>query len=325
MSSRKTLRRKVVLAVTVVRHGGQEKQLAHTLDVTEDSARLGGLAMSLQPGETVEIQRGPLRAKFQVFWMGAPGSSMAGQAGVRSLAQKPIWGVNLPAEEVDKAVDTGRLRREAPPVRTAAQLPGEKRWHTRYECSGSVAIKMPNASFPVNGEVKDICQGGVYVEMTSPMPVKSEVILDLCVENIAIEAKGIVRTSYPMVGMGINFSRLSAEDQEKLTRVLEKLRKRAAGEASADQPAASPWTTASRVLSREPQPARAKLHLEARVLAAACQALASDFDSWRNARPVTEVEELRQAISRLQQKFSAKPQVELLDYLAAVQPRGGIA
>ncbi len=166
MSSRKTLRRKVVLAVTVIRHGGQEKQLAHTLDVTENSARLGGLSMNLQPGETIEIQWGGTRARFQVFWMGAPGSSMAGQAGVRSLDQKTIWGVNLPPEEVDTSVDAGRLRRPVAPVRTAPQLPGEKRWHTRYECRGSVAIRMPNSSYEVRGEARDICQGGVYVEIT---------------------------------------------------------------------------------------------------------------------------------------------------------------
>src|SRR5215467_8705383 len=43
MSSRETLRRKSVLPVTVVRGRGAEKQVAHTLDVTGNSARLAGL------------------------------------------------------------------------------------------------------------------------------------------------------------------------------------------------------------------------------------------------------------------------------------------
>src|ERR1051326_4689171 len=141
MSSRTVLRRKVVLAVTIIRRNGQEKILAHTLDLTENSARLGGLATPLEPGEIIEMQRGEERAKFQVFWMGAPGSAMNGQAGVRSLEPcRPFWGINVPLDEPDKPVDTARVRSEVSAVRDTSQLPGEKRWHHRYPCSGGVTI-----------------------------------------------------------------------------------------------------------------------------------------------------------------------------------------
>src|SRR5882724_7628901 len=118
-STRSSLRRKVVLPVTIIRRGGAEKQLAHTLDLTEASARLGGLCTLLEPGEVVEIARGTAKAKFQVFWMGAPGSAMEGQAGVRNLElNKSIWGVELPADESDVAPDGGIVRQEMPPIRT---------------------------------------------------------------------------------------------------------------------------------------------------------------------------------------------------------------
>jgi hypothetical protein len=84
-STRNSLRRKMVLPVTVLRQNGRDKQLAHTLDLTEVSARLGGLRSLLEPGEVIEIQRGTLTAKFQVFWMGAAASAMEGQAGTRDL------------------------------------------------------------------------------------------------------------------------------------------------------------------------------------------------------------------------------------------------
>jgi len=42
MANRGKLRRKMVLPVAVLRATGEEKQLAHTLDVTGISARLGG-------------------------------------------------------------------------------------------------------------------------------------------------------------------------------------------------------------------------------------------------------------------------------------------
>src|SRR5260221_2583842 len=148
-STRSSLRRKVVLPVTVVRRNGQEKQLAHTLDVTETAARLGGLCSLLDPGEVIEICRGTIKAKFQVFWMGAPGSAMEGQAGVRSLdLNKSIWGVDLPVDETDVVPDGGIVRAETPHVHTAPRAAGEKRWHTRVECSGAASIRADGSAFP---------------------------------------------------------------------------------------------------------------------------------------------------------------------------------
>ena len=77
--TRRSLRRKMVLPVTVIRRGGQEKYLSHTLDLTDDSARLGGLRYMLEPGEIIELQRGAEKAKFQVVWMGAPGNNQEHQ------------------------------------------------------------------------------------------------------------------------------------------------------------------------------------------------------------------------------------------------------
>src|ERR1700756_4250750 len=105
MSNRGKLRRKVVLPVTVIRDKG-EKQLAHTLDVTETSARLGGLNITLEPGEVIEIQRAGVKAKFYVYWTGEPGTELEGQAGVRGVdPNKCIWSTQLPADEPDVSVD----------------------------------------------------------------------------------------------------------------------------------------------------------------------------------------------------------------------------
>jgi len=115
MSTRAKLRRKVVLAVTVSRCNGQEKQLAHTLDITESSARLGGLSSKFEPGEMIDIQRGAIKGRFQVVWMGAPGSLTERQAGVRSMEpNKVIWGVDLPQDERDVQVDITSVRNSVP-------------------------------------------------------------------------------------------------------------------------------------------------------------------------------------------------------------------
>jgi hypothetical protein len=324
MSSRSGLRRKIVLPVTVIRRHLDQSQLAHTVDLSETSARLGGLCMLLEPGEVVEINREGVTARFQVFWMGSPGSAMEGQAGVRSLEpDKSIWGLDS-GREKDKDEEEGNVGSGIPvslPAATAP-LPGEKRWHSRLECAGSAAVQSRGSQFPVKGLIKDVSQGGIYVEVTTPLAVKSKVSLTMSIEGIAFEATGVVRTSYPMVGMGISFQEISQENVQKLNQVLEKVTSRK----QTDQPAHSSTQAAS-------QGARpSALRLDAypvRVLVMACQALATDFEQWKGTHTPAEIAELRRAVHDLYQKFSAGTeggtQVELMDYTSTSRPRGGAA
>src|SRR5689334_14374861 len=141
MSHRGKLRRKLVLPVTVIRGDGEQKQLAHTLDVTEISARLGGLNMQLEPGEIIEIQRGARKAKFHVYWMGAPGTEQEGQAGVRGIdTSKCIWSVHLPPDEPDISVDAFHLRRKTLSSRTSVGPFSEVRHPARYDISTGATL-----------------------------------------------------------------------------------------------------------------------------------------------------------------------------------------
>ena len=96
MSARRVLRTKAVLPVTVFRNHGTQRQVAHTLDATENSARLGAIHISIEPGEIIEIQRGASRAKFQVFWVGAPGGLLAGGRGTAGSRCKKHMGTRFP-------------------------------------------------------------------------------------------------------------------------------------------------------------------------------------------------------------------------------------
>jgi hypothetical protein len=320
-STRSSLRRKMVLPVTVLRHNGQEKQLAHTLDLTEVSARLGGLNSLLEPGEIIEIQRGAVKAKFQVFWMGAPGSAMEGQAGVRSIEpNKNIWAISLPADETDTALQARALRRASSETRVEGRSATEKRWHTRFECSGGASVRAEGSGFPVHGQVKDIAQGGVYVETITPLTVNTEIYVKMNLEGIAIESAGVVRTSYPMVGMGISFQNISPENQERVDGIIQSIRHKAAAPKIVTEPALTP--------AGQPRSGAVALQLDAypvRVLSTACRTLAADFDLWKTARSPSELDEFRLALVELQQKLSPPPQIELLDFLASPVPHGGHA
>ncbi len=314
--TRSSLRRKMVLPVTVIRRKGQEELQAHTLDLTEVSARLGGLSSLLQPGELIEIQRGGMKAKFQVFWMGTPGSAMEGQAGVRSVEpNKNIWG-NIPSGEPDPAAAMAITRSDMQDVCTGAKVAGEKRSNTRFECTGRASTRADNSDFPVHGQVKDIAQGGVYVETTTPLTVNTQVCVKMDVEGIPIETAGVVRTSYPMVGMGISFQKISAANQEKVDDIIRGIRCKSQSIKGETEPAFStptPSNAATPVLKLEAYPVR--------VLVTALRALAADFDKRVSARSSNEIEELRRALLELQMKLSA-PQV--IDHPSSTVPQGGL-
>lgn len=313
-STRSTLRRKMVLPVTVIRQNGQGKQLAHTLDLTELSARLGGLSSLLEPGEIIEIQRGAVKANFQVFWMGAPGTAMEGQAGVRTVdPDKRIWGIALPKDEIDTSAGH-TMRSEKSPARSEARPSGERRWHTRFECSGGASVRAEGSGYPIHGQVKDIARGGIYVETTTPLTLNTEVYVKMNVEDVPIESPGVVRTSYPMVGMGISFQNTSPENQERLAQVIETIRCKS----SAPKGVTEPALVASKPPRDQSGPEAVGLLLDAypaRILATAFRMFAGDFEEWKSQRVAAELDELRVALVELQQKMPPPARIDFANFL----------
>jgi PilZ domain len=222
MSTRTALRMKVVLPVTIIRNDRPEKQLAHTLDVTSDSARLGGLYLPVEPGELIDLQRGAMRAKFYVFWVGAPNTMLAGQAGIRGLAPKSIWGVELPEDRPDQTVNTKEIRTGLPLVR-AAHTSTDRRWQTRHACQGGAVIRAVGLHHPLYAQVSDVSAGGVYLETPSPLPPNTVLHVRMNIEGITMEMPAKVKTTEPSLGMGICFEKPSRENSDKLAMALQYL------------------------------------------------------------------------------------------------------
>jgi hypothetical protein len=103
LETRESPRRKMVLSVKV--SIDEVTHLAHTVDITEVGARLGGLRTQLQPGMMVSLQRGSRKAKFRIAWIRqlAPNEL---QAGVECLEpQSNFWGVDLSDRENEAKKD----------------------------------------------------------------------------------------------------------------------------------------------------------------------------------------------------------------------------
>jgi hypothetical protein len=322
MSKRGTLRRKVVLPVTVILRNGEEKQLAHTLDITETSARLGGLSSLLEPGEIIEVQRGGVRAKFEVHWMGEPTSTLSGQAGIRGVdPNKSIWGIQLPADEPDMVIDTRELRGTGLP--RGLSIAAANSEHPRYECNGGATLLAPGSTYPVRVQIKSIHVGGFYVESITTLPVKTIVTIDAKLDGIQIETLGVVNSITPRVGMEIAFHKISAEGQRKVLQALQKLKQQlwdaqqVPAHAVARGPVPVPQAENTSETTAQPPKQDA-----CRILVHICQTLAADFEVWKSARSVSEIAELRKAVTELHKKLSTITQLEEMEFLAVNLPAG---
>jgi len=318
LAKRGKFRRKMVLPVTVMRGNSEEKQIAHTLDVTEISARLGGLRIQLDPGEIIEIQRGGVKAKFQVHWMGMLGTELEGQAGIRGLDPgKSIWSIHLPADQTDIAVDAGYLRQGA--HRAPIISRSEPLETLRYEYSVGATVRAPGSSYPFRVQIKTIHLGGVEVESITTLPLNTVVNLEMQIEGIQVESAGMVTGSTPRVGMEINFHKVSQEIQRKIVQALQKLRQKAWDEERVPLPAmiAAGPSLASTIQKPAATPGRTDPFRE---LAALCNVLRANWDYWKSTRTTTEIEELRRAVVELEEILSPA-RIDLHEYAAPGAPK----
>jgi|SRR5215472_5697169 len=323
MANRGKLRRKMVFPVTIVRSSG-ERQLAHTLDVTEISARLAGLNILLEPGEIVEIQRSGRKGKFQVYWMGSPGTRLEGQAGVRGLDPvKSIWSTQLPPDEADIAADTLHLRQTTPSSRISIVAVAEEEELVCYECNAGATLRAPGAKYPFRVQVKYIHLNGLFVETTSTLLVTTAVTLEMQLEGILIEAAGVVVGSTPRVGMEIRFHKLSAETQRRIVMALQKLKQKAWDEQQVPLPPL-PFPASRPAVSSLLDPVLPTDCVDVgRVLVVLCRTLSTDLDGWRATRNIVEIEELRKALAELQEKLAPPAGIDIVEYLASGIPKSG--
>ena len=68
--------------------------------------------------------------------------------------------------------------------------------------------------------VSDISRSGCYVELQATSPVNTSVDMLITVNGAGVRVKGVVRTSYPLLGMGIGFTNISKEAQVQLEELI---------------------------------------------------------------------------------------------------------
>lgn len=210
MSRRKELRLKAVLPVKVTGVDSSARHfslMCHTLDLTFDSARLGGVGVLLMKNQTICLHRFGVRARFKVQWMGS--GTRKGQVGLKALeAHKPLWGISLPQRQADQFWVKPTLK--------------DRRRFPRHACSGSLEI-ITAFEYPFWTELTDISANGVYAKTRSPLPQHTLTRIRISVNDFLCEANAEVMTCDPGLGMGLRFTVMSRQSLAELSALLESL------------------------------------------------------------------------------------------------------
>jgi len=203
-------------------HGAPFAVAATTHNVSCTGACLQGLNGIPGPGKKVEIECQNQRAWYRVQWVGESRNSTAGRAGVRCLEPgKYIWGVTpkeWEADNYDRATPRALVApaTDAPDVLSAEPAGQERRLFPRHACRIEAQVSTEDDAIRLPGKITDISLGGCYVEMLSPLPVKTAVKLSFQQDDATLRLTGLVRLTQMALGMGVAFTGMTPEGFERL-------------------------------------------------------------------------------------------------------------
>ncbi len=99
----------------------------------------------------------------------------------------------------------------------------EKRRSPRYRCQGSAHLREAGSGVATWATFTDISLHGCYLEAMSTFRMGAKLGLTMEVNGFRVETGGEVRVAYPNLGMGIIFTTMSAENNERLRELLQSL------------------------------------------------------------------------------------------------------
>ncbi|HEX4424080.1 MAG TPA: PilZ domain-containing protein [Terriglobales bacterium] len=76
---------------------------------------------------------------------------------------------------------------------------------------------------PVACKLSDLSLGGCYLEMASPFPVRTRLVLAMKVGQLEVEAEGMVRVMHPEVGMGVELTQHTTLQREQVEKFIQAL------------------------------------------------------------------------------------------------------
>jgi hypothetical protein len=76
---------------------------------------------------------------------------------------------------------------------------------------------------PVACKLTDLSLGGCYLELVSPFPVRTRIVLSMRTAELELRAEGVVRVMHPEVGMGVEFTQATEEQRQHVEKFIQHL------------------------------------------------------------------------------------------------------
>ena len=137
-----------------------------------------------------------------------------------------------------------RVQFTLPGSESKSECAGEFAWENAGRQSGVRFVDLPSAAKellnawlkqhspemeiddpPVGCKLTDLSLGGCYLEMASPFPVRTKLVLSMKVAQLEVEAEGMVRVMHPEVGMGVELTQHTTQQREQVEKFIQALMK----------------------------------------------------------------------------------------------------
>ncbi len=143
-----------------------------------------------------------------------------------------------PIVKTTDAAGSGKARADRGLSRLRSS-PGNRRGQSRHSCRLGADVYRMGIAVPTRCSLTDISSGGCYVEMTTPFPPGTRVEIVVRTENMKLRTQGVVQSTHPAFGMGVQLSLKTAEDHDQVQSLICLLEQ--SGEAEVG-PVNDPWT-----------------------------------------------------------------------------------
>ncbi|MGA8502853.1 MAG: PilZ domain-containing protein [Candidatus Sulfotelmatobacter sp.] len=182
-------------------------QNAVARNLSSAGAQILGITHPLKTGDIIGIKHGEKKARFKVAWVTDGGSLRKIEAGVQIVeGQQSPWQEMANPQELTFA--PGKIKRRF--VRHKIQFP--------------IQIGLADTQrAQMNTNATDIGGRGCYVETLLPLPLGTQGTITFWMDDAKVQTTAVVRASDPGVGMGIEFTTLDAQVQERLQQFLDKM------------------------------------------------------------------------------------------------------
>jgi hypothetical protein len=204
-------------------------QFAVAQQVSERGVLLDGV-LPVRAGDTIGVQYQKQKARFKVTSVAQGEDTLRRKVDIECLEAVNIWG--FPFAIRMNAMGTAAQYGEKKPAIRQTEVPQtaclpNRRSGERFKCRISAEVQAKDSISQVCAPITDVSEFGCYLEFITPFTVGSRVVISVRAVDFGVSTPvrvhGIVRTSHPMVGMGVEFENVLEADRNGLQMIIAKL------------------------------------------------------------------------------------------------------